>query len=72
MGITDDTKFFVALIRTDKGLRYGGLFTDRELIEGLCEKYNKDHEQEGYFADFINVTGEINDTFAFEDITKTI
>lgn len=49
-------------------MKYGGYFSTREKAEEVCRKYNSinTYSKDSSYADFINVTDEVNDTYLID------
>lgn len=65
-------KKYLAFIHTPEGLQYAGYFDNKDRIEFLCHRYNELHKKDNLYADYINITGELNDTFAFVGLDDEI
>lgn len=54
---------YIVFIHTKNGLLYGGIFSTQENAKTVCERWNKENENEDAFADYINVTEEMDNDF---------
>lgn len=54
---------YVMFIHKVGGLLFGGVFSTQEKADKIKKKWNKKNESADCFADYINVTDEIDDEF---------
>lgn len=57
---------YIVFIHHKNGLLYGGIFSTAENAKRICEKWNKENANEDAFADYINVTEEMDDAFILQ------
>lgn len=78
-----DNKMYVVLVHSlntktatiERDTMYGGIFNSREKAQHVCDVYNKYHKIADWshisrWADFINVTGEMNEEFLINGINE--
>lgn len=54
---------YILFIHTENGLLYGGIFSTKEKVEAVKSQWNNENEDDSYFADYIDVTDEMDDEF---------
>jgi len=54
---------YILFIHTENGLLYGGIFSKKEKVEAVKNRWNNENEDDSCFADYINVTDEIDNEF---------
>lgn len=60
--------YLVFIHKGNEKMQYGGYFSTRKKAEEVCEKYNSIHtyDNDSSYADFINVTDEVDDTYLID------
>ena len=56
--------YLIFIHKSGENSKYGGVFDTRDRAKWVCDEWNKTHDAEtDGFADFINVTDEVNNAY---------
>lgn len=55
--------YLVFIHLPNERMQYGGYFSTKEKAEAVCKGYNQRERDDGSFAEYINVTDEVDDDY---------